>query len=170
MHRLAVIVASAMILMTNQSQAQTRNNLLRGLSEIEVLIEELDAKDKECGLTKEALRASVMYPLSSSKLKVVPFIDVIFYLGVDSLYLREDQLCFSNVRLSAYAIQHVTLEFSGDIKIAEVTLWKNGFAQSSNRSRHARNISDGVEEYVKKFITDWNLDNKPTVGKQGRGG
>ena len=70
MPRFVVFVAAAVILMCNQGHAQTRNQLLRGLSEIKLLIEEFSAGAKLCGLTEEAFRAAAMYPLSSTKIEI----------------------------------------------------------------------------------------------------
>jgi hypothetical protein len=47
-HRLSVFVA-IMILACNPGHAQTRNRLLRGLSEVQLVIEELSKDAKPCG-------------------------------------------------------------------------------------------------------------------------
>jgi hypothetical protein len=38
---------------------------------------------------------------------------------------------------------------------------------SSNPSEHARQVADEIEELAKKFVTDWNLDNKTTENDKG---
>jgi hypothetical protein len=154
------IVAVAAILITNQTQAQTRQHLLRGLSKIELLVERL-THEEECGLTEEAIRAAAMYPLSSTKIALDHLADVTFYINILTAYLQEDQLCFSNLSIRAYTYQKVTLEFSGDDKAVVIDLWDSGDVAYSSRNRHARQISEMIEDRVKKFVTDWNLDNKP---------
>jgi hypothetical protein len=59
-----VLVAAAVIVLCNQGHAQTREHLLRGLSEVGLLVEKLSSGAKPCGVTEEAIRAAVMYPLS----------------------------------------------------------------------------------------------------------
>jgi hypothetical protein len=59
----------------------------------------------------------------------------------------------------------VTLEFSGDTRLAEVNLWHNGVIFSSSPSRHLSQVTSEIENSTKKFITDWNLDNKPSTAK-----
>jgi len=47
-----------------------------------------------------------------------------------------------------------------DDKFVEVNLWDRGLVYSSHPSRHMQLTTGNVEEKIKKFITDWNLDNK----------
>jgi hypothetical protein len=96
MHRMVLIVAVAATLIANQSQAQTDFHMLRGLSQVHILIEPLNG-ERTCGLTEASIREAVMYPLSSSKIKVVSYLtDVVFYVGITSIYLKESRICFSN--------------------------------------------------------------------------
>jgi S1-C subfamily serine protease len=181
-HRLLVIFAA--ILLSNQGHAQTRNHLLSGLSKIKLVIEQLDSDAKVCGLSKQAIRAAVMYPFSSATIDVVadgffhrafqPHLDesdavlsdAVLYVNINTLYLKADQACFSSLHIEAYTIQKVTLEFSGDEKLAQVLLWESGAVASSSPSQHAGQMTSSVEEKVKKFITDWNLDNKPLTPRR----
>jgi hypothetical protein len=55
-----VFVAAAMTLLCSQADAQTRHNLLRGLSGLDLVIEALSSRVKSCGLTEEAIRAAAI--------------------------------------------------------------------------------------------------------------
>jgi len=170
MRRLAIIVATAAILIANQSHAQTKENLLRGLAALELLIEEFNQHSADCGITENAIRASAMYPLSAAKIRVNPLSDVTLYVAIDSLYLREERICFSSIHMEAYIPQHVTLKFSDRETFAPVRLWQTRFLASSGQNRHPKRVSDIVEDLTKKFLTDWNLDNKPEpTSQQGHG-
>jgi hypothetical protein len=65
--------------------------------------------------------------------------------------------------MQAYTHQAVTLAFSGDTRFATVELWTETLTASSSPADHANHVSGGIEKLVKKFITDWNLDNKPDI-------
>jgi hypothetical protein len=160
MRRLAAIVATASILIACQSQAQTRNNLLRGLSKVELVIEDLTDHDKVCGLTTQALRAAVMFRISSTKIEVGPISNVVFYVNALTSYLDSIDFCISNLDIEVYAYQTVTLDFSGEEKRAHVRLWTAGKTMGSQRVNHLQRISAAIEDETKKFITDWNLDNR----------
>jgi hypothetical protein len=150
-----------MSLIPNQGRAQTDDHLLGGLSKISIVIEDLHTADRQCGLTDVAIRSAIMYPLSSTKLGVVSSSEAAFYVNINTLFLTEDKLCFSNVLVKVYSYADVKLTFSGSTKVAEVLLWDSGSVLYSNLSSHARYIRDDIEEKVKSVITDWNLDNKP---------
>jgi S1-C subfamily serine protease len=158
--RAAWLAATAAIFIANQSQAQTTNSLLRGLSKIEVIVEGLDKDDRVCGLTDQGVRAAAMFPLSSAKLEVVSSARASFYVNVNTLYLSPIESCVSTVQVRLYVYQNVTLDFSGDEKFVEVRLWSSGSIISSERTKHTRRISESIEDHTKKFITDWNLDNR----------
>jgi hypothetical protein len=160
MGRLVAIAALALISMSPQCQAQTKNHLLSGLSAVDLEIEELNPDSIECGITEGAIRASVMYPLSSAKIRVNATADAVLYVQVTSLYIKPEHICFANVRLEVYVIQNVTLEFSGEVRMSKIQVWHANSVAYSGRSRHAKYLSEILEDQSKKFVTDWNLDNK----------
>jgi S1-C subfamily serine protease len=161
-------VACGFILGSAEAHAQTLNHVLRGLSKVSIVIEDLDAQDKECGLTKDAIRAAVMYPLSSSQIAVDPSAEVALYVRTGTLSFRANGVCFSSLDLQAFTFQNVTLAFSGNEGRAVIQLWQSGGVASSSLGSHARRITGFVEAKVKKFITDWNLDNKPEASVNPR--
>jgi S1-C subfamily serine protease len=61
------------------------------------------------------------------------------------------------------APQKVKLEFSGRQALSDVALWRVGSILMSSANRHEKQVTETVEEYAKKFISDWNLDNKADV-------
>ena len=162
MGRLLATVVAVTVLISQQCNAQTTDNLLRRVSKIQLVIETLGTDAMECGLAEQAIRAAAMYPLSSAKIEIASRALVHFYINVNSVFLREDRLCISNLHIKVYTFGDVTFAFSGDEKQGvEVVLWDTGYVASSGRSSHARYIAGGIEDQVKRFITDWNLDNKP---------
>jgi hypothetical protein len=149
------------------SVAQTLGNKLRGLSKIDLLIEDLPPEAKDCGVTEQAIRAAIMYPLSSSNLEVVksPTEQASLYVHVAILYFNANHGCVSAVELSAYTFQEVTFDYSGRrTPAAQVTLWDAGAILSSDRAIHAQDVSAELDDQTKRFLTDWNLDNKPEIG------
>jgi hypothetical protein len=162
-----LMIFTALTFVSDTSGAQTQIHLLRGLLKVSLIVESLGTNEKGCGLTEQAIRTAAMYQLSSAAVEVDHLADVVFYVNVTSLYLQADQICFSSIHVRANTYQTVTLEFSRDDKWAEIALWSSGYVASSTRSDHARYVSDVIEDKVKKFVTDWNLDNKPEVSAHG---
>jgi hypothetical protein len=160
MGRLRPIILAALISISHQAYAQTPSNTLRGVSKIQILIEDMNQADSKCGLTREAIQAVVMYPLSSTKIQIDVLAPVTLYLNISTLYSDQDQLCFSNVQIDANSMQRVKFDFSGAVNFAKVNLWYTGSVLYTDKSGHARHVSDIIEGSIKKFVTDWNLDNR----------
>jgi hypothetical protein len=91
MHRMMVlIVAVAATLIANQSQAQTPDHILRGLSQVHIAMEPLYGGSKECGLKEASIREAIMYPLSSSRIDVVPgHGGAAFYVNIATSYSKD---------------------------------------------------------------------------------
>ena len=167
--RLMAIAVAIIVSISQQSHAQTRDNVLRGLDEVDVTVEELTESNKACGIDEDAVTNAIKYPVSSSYPRIEPSAPVVFYVRVTSIFDRADSGCFSNVDVQVYAVQSVTLEFSGANRFLRVMLWQKNVVLSNSRVRHPRFVTETVDESVKKFITDWNLDNKSETGTRTRG-
>jgi hypothetical protein len=166
MLRLMMLLLAGMLALPQQGKAQTRDHLLSGATKIQLEIGKLGDDSRRCGLTEEALRSTVMYPLSSSKIEVVPQGEVILYIDVNTLHPKLGLICSSSATIKAFSFQEATLAFSGEKKIVPVMLWEDGCIALSSPGDHAKYLFPSIEGNVKKFITDWNLDNKPVVTRR----
>src|SRR5262249_10833659 len=83
----AAMVATATALMCSQGYAQTPHHVLRGLSKIDLVVEELDSGAKQCGLSERAIRDAVMYPLSSTELALDSSSHEVLYINIQTIYL-----------------------------------------------------------------------------------
>jgi hypothetical protein len=142
------------------ADAQTFHNSLRGLSKIQLTIEELDPSSISCGLTKSAIQDAVKYPLSFTKLQLDEDSSEDLYVNVSSLYFPSDPSCVSSIEVEAYSFQVVNLTFSARTIGVSVKLWNHGNLLSSVKSEHVQRVKQEIEDETKHFITDWNLDNK----------
>lgn len=156
--------------MIGPSAAQTDDNLLRGFSKIKLLVESLDSNSTTCGLTRDIIRNAVRYPASSAKFQLTepdtklqikgPRTDGTLYINVLSLFFKSTGLYVSRILVEAYSIQTLTLNFLHREAIVQVMLWDQHSMVSTDRAEHAHHVTEAIEELVKQFVTDWNLDNK----------
>jgi hypothetical protein len=156
--RRAVFVAAmiaAGLCVNNSSQAS-----LQGLTKIQLSIAELDQDSEACGITKELIREAFMYPVSSSALRVVGVDASPTFFNVQITTLKMPQGCFSNINFSVHEYLSVQPSFFSKYTIADVVYWKKNYITTSGQNWHAKAISDGIESYAKKFLTEWNLENK----------
>jgi len=55
----------------------------------------------------------------------------------------------------------VTLDFSHRREaVATVQLWHQGSMVSTDLAEHAHHVTQSIEGIVKRFVADWNFDNK----------
>jgi hypothetical protein len=157
----ALVIAS--LLLADKAQAQIYPiNDLRGINRIRLLVEKLNESHDECRITEALIRDAFMYPASGARFVVVndilgvPFM----YFNIATMWIKSDQRCFSHVDMRLQVNQNVKLEASGRTIFSTIELWTLQSIWTSGKDRHAQAIRDSIEQMTKKFITDWNLDNK----------
>ena len=157
-----LIYATALTLSFSlQAEAQMPSNALRGLSQIHLVIEPLNGNDITCGLTEEAIRAAVLFPASSARFQITnPFVPTVLYVQTTTLFFGPQHSCVTNINMRVYSWQEVTLNFSGGNAFARIELWNTGYIIGGPQSGHPRRIAQVIEDLTKKFVTDWNFDNK----------
>lgn len=137
--------------------AQTRGSILLGLSEINLLIEDLSDDARPCGVTRELIEQAFMYPASSAQFRVSKSSRVTFYIRVTTINAGT-RGCLNTVLVQVYSFQSVTLIHSGQTTLATVELWQGGTLLAGPPD--GQQVKQAVENYTKQFITDWNLDNR----------
>jgi hypothetical protein len=156
------------LLFSDQAQSQTTSNRLSGVKEISFLIERDDDDANECRITEDLIRDAFMYPLSGGRFAVKerPVLDVPYmYISIPTMFFKQRQHCVWHILMQLGVPQGVTLTASGRTVFAKVELWHERFMMSSALKDyagqdHARRVREAIEEMTKKFITDWDLDNK----------
>jgi len=163
MSRKLFVLVIGGLLLAGQAQAQTRDNELTGIKDINLLIEGFSDNAKECQMTEELIRDAVMNTTSRARFvmneKNKPLAPTM-YFNVTTLLLNQRELCVSNVRMQLWVYQTVPLRASGQSIIAKIELWSAGYMRSSTRSTHGRSVREAVEGGTKEFITQWNTANK----------
>jgi hypothetical protein len=159
------IIVVCLFLSAGFGHAQTQNDgKLKGLTQINLIVEDLTKDSQACGITPELIRSAFMYPASSSNLKTKieeePLRIPIFYIQVSTLH-GVSGLCFSDVIVKVYINQTLKLPFANRDGFYEVDLWHENWVVFSPVNRHAQMIKEQIENITKAFLTAWNLDNKP---------
>jgi hypothetical protein len=143
------------------ARAESYVGSLTGVTKIELLIEDLDANNKACGITEEIIRDAFMYPASSSRLQIArddpsaPF----FYIQVTTLHSNVGA-CASHIHYQLYFHQLVQPVFTPSPRNLDMVFWNEGSIMMSQQNQHAQMVKENVENYTKKFLTKWNFDNK----------
>jgi hypothetical protein len=162
--KLAVFwLAMASLLLPNRVQAQTAfAGNLRGINQIDLLIEVLSENAKACQITDALIHDAFMHPASSARFTMkeghdrLPFM----YFNITTLFDKPNELCVSNISMHLHVHQDVKLEATGRSVFTTVQLWSGGAMTISTRGRHGQAVRDVIATHTKKFITDWDLGNK----------
>jgi hypothetical protein len=158
---MCLIIALACILpLSSPCEAQTFNNALRGVSQWQILVENVDSNSQSCGITKDKIRNAALYPRSSAKFEIVDDAASAISISVSTLAPSSTHLCFTVIRLTAQAVQSVRLDVSDMDATVLIILWEKSSILSTVRDEHSRHVTESIEDLAKKFVIDWNLDNK----------
>jgi S1-C subfamily serine protease len=63
--------------------------------------------------------------------------------------------------MDVYTTQVVRLDVSGRESSVEIALWHDAVILSTSRAEHSHHVTESIEEFAKKLVVDWNLDNRP---------
>ena len=101
-----------------------------------------------------------MYPMSSSRLQITSDADPMLYVTVHSMFVRSVGLCVSRYDVEVWSVETLAVD-PARTPVGRVILWHDGGIAYSSRDEHSGQVSEQVEGYAKKLVTDGNLDNKP---------
>jgi hypothetical protein len=161
--RKLLIMASLLCVGTDLANAETIEKL-RGLMSVRLIVPELDEDAKSCGLSQELVRDAVMFPASSSKLE---FLDAtgdgaVFEVVITTMVQERPVQCITNLAINVWIVERVKFDYAPDaIRYAAVTMWFSGAICVSVATKHPQMLRTAIENKTKKFLTDWNLANKP---------
>jgi hypothetical protein len=160
-----VFLVALFVFVTNFAQAGSKDTqkAIRGLSELELVIDGLDSDAGKCGITGSLIRDAFMFPVSSSRLNIVQNAPApAFSISVTTIPVRNGSQCITSLEVAVIHYQRVKLDYKDDEPSwVTLRLWDNGGAVfSSIPANHPRQIQQGVEDATKRFITIWNIANK----------
>ena len=129
---------------------------MRGLNPIVVLVEELPATAKGCGVTRDGIRAVAEGPLSQSRLQVVKFAtDVKAYLYIQVNVIAVQDTCMTNI----YASFRTPTVVQENQRLTIAAIWNENVIGAAWPSEAPRKINSAVENLTKKLIDAWSRDN-----------
>jgi hypothetical protein len=164
----SVITIVLVLAMTGLSQSQTDNHLLKGANDFKLIIDVTgNDASKACGVTHDIVRYEIMYPASSARFRLPADRTTSLRLVVALHTLNPPGFCFTNITMNAYAAEWVAILETDYVGPADVVLWSRWSVHSSSPSNHRSQVKAAIEEGMKKFVTDWNLDNKAEEGAAG---
>lgn len=123
-------------------------DVLRGVKEIQILVEGLDEDASKCNISKDMIDASVRLPLSNSRIKIARYEDLPdSYLYAYVMVIDSGTVCRMYVEL-AY------LKFiNSERKLGQ--FWRKNVLLSNNKASTAKAVGDEFEAFTKQFVSAW---------------
>lgn len=147
----------AALLLCCGADANAQLNALEGQSSIKLLVETIDEEAKSCGISEDALDASMRIQLSRSPMKVVsagaaPYL----YANVTAVRIGAGG-CAVSVALSFNRYMWVAPRANSDGVVA--TTWKKSAILTGGSADTGRRVANTVEDMTKLFIAAWLKEN-----------
>jgi hypothetical protein len=161
-----ILFASAVCLLGSgcEGGAQVFDPVLRGLTKLNLVIEQLNEDSQFCGITKPLIEKAFMYPASAAKFQMVSDAQVPFALIVVNTLQSPLRRCISSIRFQVRAIAMVRLDYAVALQVpGRVLIGDDGWLGLSERDEHAHQVSQTIEDMTKRFVADWNLSNTPSI-------
>jgi len=150
----AVIVA--LTAMPAAAGAQTIDRSLRGVTSMDLLIEQLDSDSAACGISEEALTRSVTRGTQGAGFTLDGY-DYTLYVRVNTLPRNGD--CFSSVDIETYYYGAVVMPNFPKGNNAEIVLWENSTIVVSPQGQHGGDVNEIVRGFTRTLAADWIKDN-----------
>ncbi len=154
-----VLLASIVsLILGSESYSQTPYNTLKGIKEVEVLIEGLGGAEKKCGLSKSGLRSAVLFPIATSQLKVVDQASIKVYENATAVHHGSIDLCEAKYQVQLYTKQQTLINATNIYRRVELNLWDRGGVISGPKGTFEKLLRDTIEDLAKELVVDWSLD------------
>jgi len=127
---------------------------LHGLRTVGIVVEDLDVKASECGLSRSALEAAASKALSNAGLKVAINADEDTYLYINVMTsTMASGFCVSRYDVSLFTTTTATLSYQTKPSLVQVSLLHKGGFAGGAAAQHAAGVMQGITQYSEQFAT-----------------
>jgi hypothetical protein len=136
------------------SFAQKPDTELKGITEVGVEVEDVSAQASACGLSREAIQATVTKALTDGGLKVSRNADTDVYLYVNvNTVSPAAGTCVSRYDASLNTYITAKLPYQDRSALVQVVLVHEGGISSGGASGHGEGVIKALKQYVDQFAS-----------------
>ena len=126
---------------------------LKGIVEMQLFIEPLNAKAKICGIKRENIETSARYILSNSKIKIVKSHPITLYINSN---IGENDGCYTSTSIRVYK----TMKDVGSNNWGDFIYYSDGGIASGGTGADFGNpYINSIEQMLKKLVVEHSNDN-----------
>ncbi|MGY3582106.1 hypothetical protein ACVIGB_000971 [Bradyrhizobium sp. USDA 4341] len=164
---LAVIAVLGLFPVAN---AQTRDNALKDVGKVNLIVEDVSQEATACGVTAQNIRDAFSAKLTGGPLTLVDDAAAKNDAQVTTIYVKADVMalaienvvnapCVTHIAVSLYDFQKVPLAATKRESFARVELWQRGRMFASAREAHGRKMSEASSQLAQDLLKIWSADN-----------
>jgi len=132
------------------------NATMKGIFEVELMVENLGTYAKECSVTEQKIETAVKYILQNSKIKIKDSYSEVLYVKVG--VIKAGDVCTANLDISVFsyfAKDPLRLENSGTF-----VFYRNSHMTSGGSlSEFSNSVVSGIEGLMKDLVVKHHEDN-----------
>lgn len=164
--------AMAALVLTAQQpvSAQTRDQALKEISKISIVVEDVASNAAACGVRQSDLHDAFVNRFRDAPLSIVDQATAKNDPEVVTLYIKGSVMpldipglsagpCVTHLNVKLYNYQKVVLAASRRETFGSVELWEKGAMVATDRASHGKAVYDSVAEKASDLIRAWKLDN-----------
>ena len=124
---------------------------LKGVTDVEILIEELSAAAARCGISEGQLNAAVTKALLDNGIRIRNEAEVALYVLTNTLYFDNTDGCVTHATVELHEHLYATPSHSPTGVFGRFVLAERVAITSSSRSAHGQRIKDEVFGFVEQI-------------------
>jgi hypothetical protein len=168
----AAVAAMAGLALTaaQPASAQTRDQALKEIFKISIVVEDVAGNATACGVRQGDLRDAFANRLKGAPLSIVDQATAKDDPEVVTLYIKGSVMpldipgvpagpCITHLNVKLYDYQKVVLAASRRETFGSVELWEKGAMIATDRAGHGKAVYDSVTEKASDLVLAWKLDN-----------
>ena len=158
-------IVAALMLWAGVAEAQTDDNVLKGITKAKILIEPLGSNAAICKVSDETLRTALLFPLSERSIpKIEQSARAYIYLDANVMPIKSASGklfgCSYSFKLDVRMFYKAQIVPPDRTVFARLLLWDRfgmGYADLNSFSKY---LADDIGENSKKLAVDWMMDNQ----------
>jgi pyocin large subunit-like protein len=141
--------------------AEDLSKLLRGITEVGIMVDHLDEDTRTCGITEDLVKSTIEHTLKKNI--PVTITDVFqsnadVYIKITTNYIAQVDVCLSSIEMEIKKL--VGLEDGNNTVTGLVTIWSAGNLSSGSRPNYPRWFQENLSKGLTQLSSDWLLQNQ----------
>jgi hypothetical protein len=170
LRRSSLLAVIAVLGLAPNANAQTRDNALKDVGKVNLIVEDIPRESTVCGVTTQSIKDAFSAKLTGGPLTLIDDAVAKNDAQVTTIYVKATVMpltidnvvnapCVSHIAVSLYGLQKVPLAATKREAFARVELWERGTMFASAKETHGRRMSDTMGELAQDLLKIWSVDN-----------